>query len=127
MKKSVIPNFVLCLILSVSMLALAQERNFLQKTEVEALATGKKWNHVRLKDRDKIVWDLHNGGELKARNSTTKQSDAGTWSVNEEGQLCVKWRGKSQNRCVAILKDGKKLLMVDSKNLKSAYAELMVE
>ena len=112
---------------SFSLPALAQEQKFLSKAEVEALATGKKWNHVRLADQNKVRWDLQRGGDFTANNFTSNGSDSGTWLVNDQGQLCVKWRGRSQNRCVAILKDGEKLRMVDSNDLKGAYAELTVE
>jgi hypothetical protein len=115
------------LLVSISMSAMAQERTFLPKTDVEALVNGKKWNHVRAADRQSIRWDLRNGAQLYANNLTTSRSDDGTWSVNDKGQLCVKWRGKSEDRCVAILKDGEKLKMVDSNNLNGVYAELTVE
>jgi hypothetical protein len=115
------------LLVSVPMTALAQERTFLPKADVEALANGKKWNHVRVEGGSKIRWELRNGGQLYANNFTANQSDSGTWLINDAGHLCVKWRGKSQDRCVAVLKEGETLKMVDSKDLKGVYADLTVE
>ena len=68
------------LLVSVSMTALAQqERTFLPKADVEALANGKKGNHVRVEGGSKIRWDLRNGGQLLANNLAANQSDSGTW------------------------------------------------
>ena len=106
---------------------LAQEQQFLSKTEVGTIATGKKWNHIRVADKQRIVWDLQEGGALYAANFTSGSKDSGTWSINDDGQSCVKWRGKSLDRCVAILRDGDKLKMIDSNDLKGVYAELTVE
>lgn len=106
---------------------LTQARAFLPKADVEAMANGKKWNHVRVADQQKIRWDLRNAGALYANNYNTNQRDEGTWLVNDKGELCVKWRGRSEDRCVAILKDGDKLKMVDSKDLNGVYAELTAE
>ena len=119
--------FVFLVATSACICALAQERQFLAKADVEALASGKKWNHVRAQDKQAVRWDLRSGGSLFANNLTTRQSDSGSWSTNDQGQLCVKWRGKSQDRCVAVAKVGEKLQMVDSADLQGAYAELTVE
>jgi hypothetical protein len=103
------------------------DRSFLSKSEVEELANGKKWDHVRTADNQKIRWDLRSGGNLFANNYTAGGSDSGTWSVNDQGQLCVKWRGRSQNRCVAVAKEGGKVKLVDSADLSGVYADLSVE
>lgn len=112
---------------SIAMPALAQERTFLPKAEVETLAAGKKWVHVRIADQNKVSWDLSSGGYFWGNNLTTGQTDKGTWLVNEQGRLCVKWHGRSTDRCVAVLKDGEKLKMVDSNDLNGVYADLTVE
>lgn len=110
-----------------SLNAWAQEQSFLSKADIEALANGKKWTHVRVGDGRKIRWDLRNGGQLLANNLSANSSDSGTWFINDMGQLCVKWRGKSIDRCVAVLKEGESLKMIDSNDLKGVYAELNVE
>lgn len=105
----------------------AQDRAYLSKAEVESLATGKKWTHVRSSDQNKVRWDLRPGGALFANNLSTGSSDAGKWSMNDLGQLCVKWRGTSADRCIAVSKEGEKLLMIDSGDLKGTFATLEVE
>ncbi|HRE86545.1 MAG TPA: hypothetical protein PLB40_09555, partial [Accumulibacter sp.] len=60
-------------------------------------------------------------------NLSKNNSDSGTWLVNDQGQLCVKWRGRSQDRCVAILAAGENFKMVDANDLQGTYAELTVE
>jgi hypothetical protein len=108
-------------------LAAAQAGPFLSAQEVSALAANKKWDHVRAADHHKVRWDLRSGGDLYATNMTQNASDSGTWSVNEAGQLCVKWRGRSANRCVHVRRTGEKLQMVDSNDLAGAYGDLTVE
>ncbi|WP_291986431.1 hypothetical protein [Candidatus Accumulibacter sp. ACC007] len=115
------------LALSVLTPALAQDRQFLPKPDVEALATDKKWIHIRVMDQDKVVWDIRSGGAFYGNNLSKNNSDSGTWLVTDQGQLCVKWRGRSQDRCVAILAEGEKFKMVDANDLKGTYAELTVE
>jgi hypothetical protein len=111
----------------VSLDAIGQTRSFLSKDEVQALASGKKWDHVRAADGNSIRWDLTSNGNLFANNLSLSSSDKGTWLVNDNAQLCVKWRGQSQDRCVAVSKEGDKLKMVDSADLNGVYAELTVK
>jgi Protein of unknown function (DUF995) len=116
----------IALVLSVSLTALAQERNFLPKAEVESLATGKKWTFFR-QDGNKVVWDLRSEGNLFGNNRTSGRSDAGTWSVNDQGQVCTKWRGSSGDGCFAMFKENEKLKRVDAANLKGAGVEVEIE
>lgn len=78
----------------------------LAKADLEAIASGKKWTMRRLADGQSVVWDLREGGNLFGRNLSVNSGDAGTWAVNEKGQLCVKWRGNSTDVCVVVAKDG---------------------
>lgn len=115
------------LALSISMPVLAQDVTFLPKAEVETLAAGKKWIFIRSVDKQKISWDIRSGGNIFGNNLTVYGTDGGTWLVNEQGQLCTKWRGRSPDRCVALLKDGEKLKMIDSNDLKGTYGEIIAE
>ena len=118
--------FAFALVLSVSLTAVAQERKFLTKSEVESLATGKKWTYVR-PDGNKIAWDLRSGGNIFGNNRTSGRNDAGTWSVNDQGQICTKWRGSSGDGCFAIFKEGEKLKRVGAENLVGGGIEVEVE
>jgi hypothetical protein len=115
------------LALSACLTGFAQDRTFLPKPEVEALVSGKKWTWIRPRDGSKIYWDLRSGGNLFANNRTSGQSDAGTWLVNDEGQLCLKWRGSSGDGCYALYKDGDKLKRVGAQNLKGVAVDVEVE
>jgi hypothetical protein len=44
--------------------AFAQARIFLSKAEVDKLATGKKWIHLRPHDQRKILWGIRSDGNL---------------------------------------------------------------
>ena len=79
---------------------------YLAKAEVEAIATGKKWKLHRLSDGQDITWDMREGGRLFGRNLTQNTGDNATWSVNDKGELCVKWRGNSNDGCLAVARDG---------------------
>lgn len=116
----------LLLAIALSLPALAQERAFLTKAQVEELASGKKWIFVRMADKQNVRWDLNSGGRLFGRNSSVGDSDSGTWLVNDSGQLCVKWR-RSTDRCVALVKEGTTLKMVDPVDAAGTFADLTVE
>lgn len=100
---------------------------FLSKAEVESLATDKKWVHKRMADGNDVVWDLRSGGNFYANNRTQNGSDSGTWLVNDKGELCVKWRRNSVDRCVGLVRDGNKFKMFDSKDSDHPYADLTIE
>lgn len=121
MKKGAIFLLIVC----ASVSALAQERSFLTKPQVEGLAIGKKWIHFRTADGNQVSWDIRAGGQLFANNLTSGQRETGSWVINDDAQLCVKWRGPSVDRCVALIKQT--LQMVDSKDLKRVYADLSIE
>src|SRR3569832_490086 len=100
-----------------SAVSCAQGAPFLSAQEVTELATNKKWQHVRTADKHQVLWDLRSGGNLYANNFSTNNSDTATWQVYEAGQLCVKWRGRSQNHYVHVRRKNNKLQMVDSNDL----------
>jgi hypothetical protein len=100
---------------------------FLSKAEMESLSTGKKWRFTRLSDGHQIVWDLRSGGALYGNNYTAIANGSGTWSLNEIGQVCVKWRDQSQDGCASLAKDGAKFKIFRTPNLKVLFATVTVE
>lgn len=107
--------------------AVVAGRTFLAKPDVDALATGKTWRFKRPSTGDDVRWDLREGGALFGNNYSTNQKDAGTWTVNEQGQLCIKWRGGSNDGCWALMRDGDKLKMVFAMTPDAPLSELAVE
>ena len=85
----------------------AQDRDFLPKAELETIAAEKKWTLVR-QDGSKIAWDMRSSGNLFANIRTNGRSDAGTWAVNEQGQLCTTWRGNLTNACFVVFRGAEK-------------------
>jgi hypothetical protein len=79
---------------------------FLKKAETEALASGKVWLLVLGSNQNKVRWDIRKGGMLYGNNRTINRSDTAEWSVNDEGHICLKWRGNSASGCSAIASDG---------------------
>ena len=113
-----------CAIFLAHGLAICEDRQFVSKSDMEVAATGKKWEHIRVADNQKIVWDLKAGGTMFGNNRTTNSSDSGTWMINDKAQLCIKWRKNSEDRCVALVKNGDDWIMADSADLQGAYARL---
>lgn len=109
--------------------ALSQDKVFLTKSETEALAKGKVWNMVRVSDSNKIRLDFRADGGLYGNNYTYNATDSGTWAINDAGQICLTWRGRSQNACNAILKNSvaDKRQMFDATSLDVLKAEFTVE
>lgn len=107
--------------------ASATTRTFLVRAEVEPLAAGKKWSFRRADSGSDVRWDLREGGALYGNNYSTNQKDSGTWSINEQGHLCTKWRGGSTDRCMALIREGDKLKMVDAATPGGPSANLAVE
>ena len=118
------------LALCLTSLAFAQNRPFLSKAEVEALASGKVWSfpiQTGIWVGETMQWTLEAGGYLRAVAIAHPYApDKGTWLVNEKAQLCVKFVGSFTDRCVAVLKDDGKLTMVDSNNMDGVFADLSV-
>jgi hypothetical protein len=100
---------------------------FLTKQEVDAMSTGKKWKYSRMSDGQTIRWDLRSGGNLFGNNLSSSMSDSGSWSINEAGQLCTKWRGSSVDGCFAVQKDGDKFKMFNSKTPDVQFGVITVE
>ena len=84
----------------------AEAASYLPKADVEAIANGKKWKLHRFSDGHDVLWDLREGGRLFGRNLTQNTGDTGNWSVNDKGELCVKWRGNSNDSCLAVAREG---------------------
>jgi hypothetical protein len=104
----------------------AQERAFLSKDDVDKMVRGKKVTHLRHADNAKVLWELGANGSLNAANLSRGSSDSGNWALNDAGQICVTWRGRSEPRCVALARAGDKTVMVDSRDLKAAaYADVL--
>ena len=102
-------------------------RIFLTKPEVQQFSVDQKLVHIRVSDGNKVQWDIQGNGLIFGHNLTQGKRDSGTWLINEVGQLCVKWKEGSTNRCVAFFRDGKKTKMAESQDLDGTYAELVKE
>jgi hypothetical protein len=100
---------------------------FLAKTDVEALANGKKWKLHRFSDGHDIIWDLRSGGRLFGRNLTQNTGDTGNWSVSDKGELCVKWRGNSNDSCLAVAREGEAYKTYNASQPAKPFHTLSIE
>jgi hypothetical protein len=112
-------------------LAFAQSRPFLSKADVETLASGKTWSYLLPtggSKGDTMEYSLKAGGSLVGVNLQHAYApETGTWLVNDQAQLCVKFFRRFTDRCVAVLKEGEKFTLVDSSDLNGVYAEFTVK
>lgn len=116
----------LLLVAAAATSVLAQERHFLSQTEVQTLAEGKKWSWVRARDGANQRIDLRSNGYVYFNNYSNNYSDSGTWSVNDKGNLCIKFR-QAGNPCWSIFKESDKFNMVDITNLEGPSTLFNVE
>ena len=110
--------------------AIAQDLVFLSIPEVSALATGKKWTYVSPVNGGKVQLDLGAGGSASGTNDLLERGFGrdvdGTWMVNDQAQLCLKWRRHWPDSCLAVSKDGEKLKLFRATDLKNVYVEMTV-
>ena len=107
-------TLLLAILLVCGGLAQAQDRTYLNKGEVEKLLVGKASTHLRLADSNKVKWDIKSGGVLYGNNLTVSGSDTARWEIKDDGGLCVKWRGKSQDGCFYHFKSGDKIMRTEN-------------
>ncbi len=96
--------------------AVAANRVMLTKPEMEATVSGKRWTFVRRSDGQTVLLDLRSDGQLYANNQTTGQTDSGRWSMTDSGQLCLKFRGGSNDVCMALANENGALKMINVAN-----------
>ena len=108
----------------------AQTHVFLTAAEVDALARGRNWSFVHPENRGNVRWDLRADGQAFGTNDAFPAdhigSDNGTWVINAQGQLCLKWTVLWAPRCVAVLKEGEKFKLFLSDDLRTVFAEMLV-
>jgi hypothetical protein len=112
MKKFAIYFAMSCCVVGYCQTSAPTAEPFLNPEEVKLLATGKKWIFIRSSDSNKVRWDLRADGNLFGDNLTVTGRDSGKWKVNEQGQVCAEWRGKSSNVCYGIRKKGERTELV---------------
>jgi hypothetical protein len=101
---------------------------FLKKAEAEALASGKVWLMISGLSQNKVRWDIRKGGQLYGNNRTINGSDTAAWTINDEGHICLKWRGNSRSGCYLIANEGAgKYKLYFDLDLKGNPSEMVVE
>ena len=90
------------------------------------MASGKVWLLVLGHNQNKVRWDIRKGGQLYGNNRTGGGSDTAAWSVNDEGHICLQWRGNSRSGCSLIASEGGgKYKMYFEADLKNAPSEMV--
>ena len=121
MKSAVIASFFLvCCVI-----AQAQDRTYLSKSEVEQFIVGKTVTYLRSSDGSKIKWDIRSGGMLYGSNLTTSRTDSAKWEIKDDGAMCLKWRGSSQDGCFFHFKNGDKLVRTENNQPTAPFTEII--
>lgn len=87
-------------------------RKLVNKDELRQLITGKEVIVQVASTGNEISWTLGNDGTLYGWNLRTSNRDQGRWSVNESGQFCTEWIGRSTSGCLVVVREGEKLKFV---------------
>jgi hypothetical protein len=83
----------------------AQDVAFLSKSDTEATLLGKAIDFKRPSDGKELRWEFKQGGYLFADNRASGSHDAGTWEIKEDGALCTRFKGNSEDSCYYFYKD----------------------
>jgi hypothetical protein len=72
--------------------------NMLSPDDVKSQLVGKTLTFRRNSDGVQVAWQFKPSGYLIG-NNTRGGTDTGSWSFDERGGLCLKWRGPSNEGC----------------------------
>lgn len=85
--------------------------SFLDKAATESLVVGHKLTLLRHEDKNLVSWSVDRNGTLYGENLTRGSRDTARWSLTDKGELCVKWKGNSNDGCRRFsVVDGKTLM-----------------
>ena len=87
-------------------------RSYLDKAQVEQTFIGKSM--VFKRGNEIVQWELRADGRLFATNRTRASRDAAAWQLSDDGKLCVKWRGSSQDGCRYYYKEGERFSITET-------------
>ena len=73
--------------------AFAEERAYMSKTEIEASLLGKTVISKNVASGKLSKWEFRADGTVEAEGSLGRA--AGTWSIRDDGQTCVKMLGRT--------------------------------
>ncbi|MEB0056336.1 hypothetical protein QN413_05925 [Variovorax sp. LG9.2] len=93
-------------------------RSYLDKAQVEQTFIGKSM--VFKRGNEMVQWELRADGQLFATNRTRGSRDAAAWQLADDGKLCVKWRGSSQDGCRYYYKEGDKFSITETNQPNAA-------
>jgi hypothetical protein len=115
--------------------ASAEEARPLGKSAVEALASGKQW--LIASDAHGPVSEWTFKGQFMFTNHTSMargtaldnrvHMERGTWAVNDDGVLCVVFRGGFPDQCVVVVRVGEVLKVAAPDNLAAPIGTLTVK
>jgi hypothetical protein len=105
-------------------------RVFLSKSELEASVSGHKWVFVVPAGPRTVRWDFRSDGVVfMVNHSTGMGSGSGTWIINDDAQVCVKFPLSSNgiDSCQMVAKTDGGLRMVNAMMPRSPGLQLTID
>ena len=109
-------RFVACAALAASAItatAATEERTYLSKPEIQASLIGKGIVSKNLASGKLSHWEFHPDGRVDAVSRSGLGSASGTWSIRDDGQMCVSMLGRTG--CRYWFRKGNALANTDSR------------
>ncbi|MGR4871395.1 hypothetical protein ACIPRI_21330 [Variovorax sp. LARHSF232] len=113
---SPLTRFVACAALAASAItaiAATEERAYLSKPEIQASLIGKGIVLKNLASGKLSHWEFHPDGRVVAVSRSGLGSASGTWSIRDDGQMCVSMLGRTG--CRYWFRKGNALANADSR------------
>lgn len=89
---------------------------FLDKAAIESLVIGHKLTFVRHDDKNAVLWAVDRNGTVYGDNLTRGSKDTARWTLNDKGELCLKWKGNSNDGCRLFSTVDGKTVMFDTRS-----------
>ncbi len=113
---SLLTRFVACAALAASAItaiAATEERAYLSKPEIQASLIGKGIVSKNLASGKLSHWEFHADGRVDAVSRSGLGSASGTWTIRDDGQMCVSMLGRTG--CRYWFRKGNALANADSR------------
>ena len=83
--------------------------------------------YTSLSDGNQVKWDIRSDEIHYGTNLTGNTRDTARWEIKDDGALCVKWQGRSQDGCSFHLKNGDKVLRTATNKPTAAISSEILE
>ena len=112
-------TFALLATLLFPFIASSNDGTFLTKEQAVAALAGKALTLTRATYGNLVRWDFRNDGDIFANNRSSARKDSGTWAIQDDDSVCIKWRGASNDSCSFYFIDGTQLMRTGQRSAQA--------